>query len=289
MNNHRAKRIKNWLYSTLMIAYLSLAVVNARVVELTPGVGGIDWSESVIRVSGIGHATPYTPPGRRIENAKKNARGDLKKNLLNLLKKIRWDAENLVSDITKPDPRIDSSIVDISDKISIIDVRYIDNGNIEMDAQMQLKYAFQWYPPAISDSQLHKHPPDSTRRAADDMLISEINWEGYGGIIIDARQLGANPALFPKIMDETGNILYDVTMVKREFLYQYGMVGYADTPAAAKNQKRISGKSLLIRAKSATGKYVADLVVGSAGARKIRAASQSSSLLREGKVVIIIE
>jgi len=281
--------MKYRIYGALIVTFAFISVAAAQVIDLTPGAGGIDWSEGVIRVSGVGHANPYTPPGRRIKTAEQNAKIDLKKNLQRLLKSIRWDAEYLISDLAMLDLQIDSNIVDLSKKISIIDIRYLANSNVEIDAQTLLKYVYQWYPPAIPDSLRHKHPPDSASLAVDDTLFSEFNWEAFGGIIIDARRLGTNPGLFPKIMDEAGHILFDVTVVKREFLHQYGMVGYVDTPEAAKVQKRISGKSLLIRAKNATGKYATDLVIGSAGARKIRAASQSSSLLREGRVVIMIE
>ena len=75
----------------------------------------------------------------------------------------------------------------------------------------------------------------------------------HTGVVIDARGLAIQPALFPKIMDERGQTLYAPESVDREAAVQQGYVAYAKAFDQAPAQARVGEHPLVLRALRVAG------------------------------------
>ncbi|MGL4981246.1 MAG: OmpA family protein [Treponemataceae bacterium] len=129
--------------------------------------------------------------------------------------------------------------------------------------------------------------------------IEEIATRKYTGIIIDARgnlpvqgefiQLKAKPALFPKIWDETMDLLYERNMVDPVVAKASGIVqyGYDDDIGAYKD--RIGNDPLRIMARKIYGIYSTDPVISRNDALKILSSKENLELLNQGKIVILMD
>jgi len=48
----------------------------------------------------------------------------------------------------------------------------------------------------------------------------------YTGIIVDTQGLGFKPALFPRLLDDNGAVLYDLHRVNANATLEHGLCGY---------------------------------------------------------------
>lgn len=110
----------------------------------------------------------------------------------------------------------------------------------------------------------------------------------YTGLVIDARGLGASPAMLPKIVVENGEILYGMTEISREYILKYGLMGYQNDLAKAQKLDRVGASPLVVKAVKVSGKHNADYVVSLEDAARIKAASADKNFLKECRVVAVL-
>jgi len=89
-------------------------------------------------------------------------------------------------------------------------------------------------------------------------------------IIVDAREMKLQPAIFIKIEDENGNNVYTVKDVSRSVLMKRGMVQYVTTIPFMPDD-------VIIRALKTDGKQNSNIVISSSDAEKIRYSEKSNS------------
>jgi hypothetical protein len=111
----------------------------------------------------------------------------------------------------------------------------------------------------------------------------------YSGLIIDARGTGVLPAMSPKVLDPEGREIYGSAYVTREFAVQQGIAGYAKDVEAAKQNDRVKGNPLVIKAVEAKGANKADLVISMADANALREIAQAQNFMRQTRVLIVLD
>jgi TolB-like protein len=96
----------------------------------------------------------------------------------------------------------------------------------------------------------------------------EPEGNSYTGVIVDARDFGAQRAMGPRIMDEDGNVLYpDPRHVPSPDALQIeGMVSYA---TSLRSMRRTGANPFIVTAIDVTGPAHEDVVVSRAAARQI--------------------
>lgn len=129
--------------------------------------------------------------------------------------------------------------------------------------------------------------------------IDRVSTKPYTGIIIDARGQKpvqgefsselVSPALFPRIWDSEMNILYEVNMVEASVVRESGMVGYAHYPNDTNVKSRVGEDPLTIIARGVYGIHKTDPIISKNDALKILSIPENVELLREGKVVILLD
>jgi hypothetical protein len=108
------------------------------------------------------------------------------------------------------------------------------------------------------------------------------------GLVVDASGSGARPAMSPRIFDEQGNEVYGSALVSREYAIQQGMAGYARDLEQAKARPRVTDQPLVVKALSARGKGMSDLVISTADANRLRELTENQNFLEKCRVMIVL-
>ena len=112
---------------------------------------------------------------------------------------------------------------------------------------------------------------------------------GVTGIIIDGSGLGLRPAMAPRILNQTGSLVYGPGQYSRDYAASNGVVGYSKTLEQAKKDPRVQGNPMVIRASSVSGASSADVIISNADAGKIARLDGSAGLLKGCRVMFLLD
>jgi hypothetical protein len=112
---------------------------------------------------------------------------------------------------------------------------------------------------------------------------------GVTGIIIDGTGLGLRPAMSPRILNQGGSVVYGPGQYSRDYAAANGVAGYAKSLDQAKSDTRVQGNPLVIRAASASGSTSADVIISNADAGKLAVADGAAGLLKNCRVMIVLD
>lgn len=129
--------------------------------------------------------------------------------------------------------------------------------------------------------------------------IEAVASRAYTGIIIDARgnldvhgefvKDNAEPCFFPKIWDEDMNLIYERNMAEPSVVNKKNLVHYDYRDDESFYQKRIGADPMRIKARQIYGEIRTDPVISREDALKILTVPENLELLRQGKVVILLD
>jgi hypothetical protein len=114
-------------------------------------------------------------------------------------------------------------------------------------------------------------------------------------IFIDARGKNCRPEIFPTVVDEKGNRVYDVASVCEEVALERGIAHFYSTEGEeslveiAQEKPEKETKTLVVIAKEKGSFSEATVVVSEEDAKKMREADENSDSLKAGRVTIIID
>lgn len=129
--------------------------------------------------------------------------------------------------------------------------------------------------------------------------IENVPSRAYTGIIIDARgkltvhgeyiKDNTYPCFFPKIWDENMNTIYERSMAEPNEVRQNGLVSFDYTDDPSRYEWRIGNDPLYIKATEVFGRNRTDPIIKRSDALKILTIPQNVELLKQGKVVILLD
>ena len=113
----------------------------------------------------------------------------------------------------------------------------------------------------------------------------------YDSLVIDARNIGFNPSLFPTIYDEDGNAIYDIAYINKSVASTNGYITYStNSYLTNENIKNIIGTNPYnVVAWRTRGRLSGDLVIGNEDASIIMSGRKLKNALKNCKVVFIID
>ena len=113
----------------------------------------------------------------------------------------------------------------------------------------------------------------------------------YDSLVIDARNIGFNPSLFPTIYDEDGNAIYDIAYINKNVASTNGYITYStNSYLTNENIKNIIGTNPYnVVAWRTRGRLSSDLVIGNEDASIIMSGTKLKNALKNCKVVFIID
>ena len=115
--------------------------------------------------------------------------------------------------------------------------------------------------------------------------------EDYDSLVVDARNIGFNPSLFPTIYDEDGNAIYDIAYINKKSAVTNGYITYStNSYLTNENIKNVIGTNPYnVVAWRTRGRLSSDLVIGNEDASIIMSGVKLKTALKNCKVVFIID
>jgi hypothetical protein len=265
--------------------------------------GVINWTSGTISAKGLGAPPASTPSGAAHTMATRAAIAVARRNLVEIVEGVRIDSETLVENFIVKSDIIRSHVQGIVKNALVTQTINLPDGNVEVELTVNM-----WG----NDSLLF-------RLIAETMQFSNArevagNPGNFTGFIIDARDLGIQPATFPTVKDESGHLLYEKKTAPYELVRKRGLAQYfvptlssfssfpknstfqKSTPHFVTDQNpqptpeaRVGPRPLQIQAIQKTGSLGTDIIVSAADAKKIRQDPALMELLHNARVIIVID
>lgn len=283
--------------------------------------GSIDWLSGEVQAKGIG-----APPPDAVNAAQARAMAlraatvIARRNLLELLEGVQIDSSTTVQNYMVNDDTVVTRVRGHLQQAVVTDTAYMSDGSVEVGVQVSLRGKLSRTllpqrsappvnqpsqdsgPAEVSPSATQPTPRPSRPAIPGGPAVASNSGEAfsgtstgalssgdYSGLIVDARGLGVRPAMSPRILDEKGNEVYGSSFVGREYAIQQGMAGYAKSPEQAAESDRVEGRPLQIKAKDVSGQAKTDIIVSNEDAQRIRAAAANSEILKQCRVMIVLD
>jgi hypothetical protein len=268
-------------------------IIESKVAEEAGDNGIINYEDGYIEAVGIGAVDPARIKGT---NARpmclRAAETVARRNLLEVIKGVQIDSQTTVKDFITESDIINTSVQGFIKGAVVVNKDYLSDGSCEVTIRMSLsgKFAQTIIPKAIQEEQKRQPPPQAVPEPAPAAPQSTpVTAPVYTGMVVDARGLGARPAMSPKIVDETGAEVYGSMIVDKTFAVSQGISGYARDLTAAQGNQRVTNNPVTVKGMSAEGAGKSDIKIGNAEAQQIRAATENLSFMKKCRVMIVLD
>lgn len=281
---------KNLLFSALllMLTQPSLAQEGSLTSVVTDApASGVDWQAGLIRARGIGYVSSSSgSAGRDRTVAMSAARALAYSQLARIvadLPIINQTTVQIYADTISGDKRLISAVISGARTGAPV---YRSDGGVEIELTLTL-----FGPKSVAQglnygtmiqTQLPQSAPAAEAHAP--------SAEAYTGLIIDARGLGAVPALAPFINSPAGPLYPSQALnLDASLLSQKGLVSYSSSLEAAQTHSRAGQNPLVIKAHQAQGSPLAsNLLIEASALEQIQTANARSHFLEALQVVLVL-
>ncbi|MBN2029377.1 LPP20 family lipoprotein [bacterium] len=297
--------------AVIMILTVPIVGFSQGYVQQVGATGNVNWTQQVVRCTGIGAPNPDLPMAAQRAAALRAARSDALRNLLETIKGIYLTSETtvenamLVSDVIRT--RVEGAMRDFN----VVDTRYMSTGDVEVDVEIpltgvvldgMLPSAQQFGGGVLMTGGLllcpvcgqpwpagQPVPEGVTLIQAGEGVGTQSTGGLYTGLIIDGRGLGVRPAMAPKVLENNGEEIYGSKFVSREYAVDIGMVGYEKDINRARLNERVADNPLVVKGMEATGANMTDIIISNADAMQIHNAAANMNFLQHCKVMFILD
>ena len=273
---------RSFMKKLISLSFLLLSLSFAQGVVTQLDKGSVDYSEQTISAIGIGFVPQNAiNAGQARRLALRIAKQDALRQLIEIVNGVTLTSETTMSGAMVDDV--------ISTKVRGFirgarqngDPKYLSDTSVEVEYSVPMS--------GISDIIL---PPLTVPTAAPGetaVAATSPNAGGITGVIIDARGLKARPAMAPRILDQNGNAVYGPGTYSREYAVTNGVAGYSKSLEAAQKDARVMGNPLIIKGVATAGTNRTDITVSNADVSKIDSANRSYSVLKDCRVLILLD
>lgn len=270
-----------WLFMTVTV------LADDNVIVEKVGQGTIDWTNGLIHVVGYG-VPPREVSGPRAKlMARNTAKTDAYRNAAEVINRVRVNSDSLVEDYVMKSERIRLVVESFLRGARIIKVDQQRDGIIELMIELPLGgqaglITLLNRPEVTGFSGLEPPAPSGFPESGEASR--------YTGVIIDARNLKVKPALYPRVFDGEGYLLYASTMVNLARPGFTTIVAYTRSLEAARKLPRLGSNPLVLTTEKAgptTGGEQTDLVLGVEAAKAFR--GLPPEVIQNGAVVFLID
>lgn len=243
-------------------------------VRNTLAMGEVNWTMGVVQSRGQAypgrgdrrtsqqHSTTY---GQATQTARQR--------LFETIVHLRYDATQTVAEVLRTAADRRQRLQALVAEAEVIHTRYGERGAVESTVQLSL------FGPLTT-----LLLPESVGLLPDMAPMAD---RVYTGIVIDARGLALQTALFPRIMNEQAEPVYEPTLVDAEIAARRGYIAYASTLSDAQTTSRVGEHPLVVRAHRVATEHRVDLVVRQADAMQLQQHGDTQRLLRQCRVLIL--
>ncbi len=263
-------------------------IIESKVADQVGDTGIINYEDGYVEAVGIGAVDPAKVKG---SNARpmclRAATVVAYRNLLETTKVVQVDSQTTVKDFVTESDVINAAISGFVKGARTVNTDYLSDGTCEVTLRMSLsgRFAQTIIPKAIQEEQKRESPPPPPVKSGPAPAGATV----YTGMVVDARGLGARPAMSPKIVDETGAEVYGSMVVDKTFAVSQGISGYARDLTAAQGNQRVTNNPLTVKGVNAEGAGKADIKISNDDARQIRSAAENLSFMKKCRVMIVLD
>ena len=273
---------RSFMKKLISLSFLLVSLSFAQGVVTQLDKGSVNYSEQTISAIGIGFVPQNAiNAGQARRLALRIAKQDALRQLIEIVNGVTLTSETTMSGAMVDDV--------ISTKVRGFirgarqngDPKYLSDTSVEVEYSVPMS--------GISDIIL---PPLTVPTAAPGETAAAAtspNAGGITGVIIDARGLKARPAMAPRILDQNGNAVYGPGTYSREYAVTNGVAGYSKSLEAAQKDARVMGNPLIIKGVATAGTNRTDITVSNADVSKIDSANRSYSVLKDCRVLILLD
>ncbi|MEW6665490.1 MAG: hypothetical protein AB1512_09740 [Thermodesulfobacteriota bacterium] len=244
--------------------------------------GKIDWLKGTAEAVGIaiparGVAKTGRPKGKAAAEAEKAAR----RNLLELLGRIKIDSRTSLADLLSQSEQFKAEVQRLVQKTPVQRVRNRKDGGVEATLRIELAgpMAELILPKDIRiiDSVLQpKVPAENTEKA-------------FTGLVVDCSGLRVRPSMAPKIYDEDGQMVYGPPFISREHAVKEGVARYGRDLAASKADGRVGSRPLTVKGIRTAATGSSDVVISNADAARVKASAGNLRSLQRCRVLLVLD
>ncbi|MDR3590345.1 MAG: hypothetical protein P4N41_11900 [Negativicutes bacterium] len=249
--------------------------------------GAVNWDQGVIQASGTG-----VPPAQSSGPAQANAMArraavvDAYRNLTELIGGVRVEAETTVKNFEVASDVVRTRISGLIQGAKIVSEQSMPDGSYQVTMQVSL-FGANSVAAAIKEQmqpvEILPVPGPSPSYQPPAATIPR-----YTGVIVDARGLGLERVMSPRIYDESGRIVYGNMYINADNVVRYGMVDYAGSPelvtAATAGNSRAGNNPIIVKAVGLKD-FNANVVISQADADMILAANVQAGFFAKTAVV----
>ena len=230
--------------------------------------GTVDWQGQVIKATGSGapDMRSLSPAQARL-GAEKAAQLDAFRNLISQAKGIHISSDKTVGEAMAKD-EVKGRVEGVVKGFKVVKKRYYSDQGVEMDVEVPLS--------GIAQAVL-----DASATPVEAVAVKATEGR-HSGLLVDARGLGVQPVLAPRILDASGKVLYSAEMMGGDARKDAVPARYFKSLDQATHAPALGGTPLLVKAQKAQG---SDLILADAEARALE--QLSSKALIEGRVAIV--
>ena len=273
---------RSFMKKLISLSFLLVSLSFAQGVVTQLDKGSVNYSEQTISAIGIGFVPQNAiNAGQARRLALRIAKQDALRQLIEIVNGVTLTSETTMSGAMVDDV--------ISTKVRGFirgarqngDPKYLSDTSVEVEYSVPMS--------GISDIML---PPLTVPVAVPGEAAAAPTSPTAGGItgvIIDARGLKARPAMAPRILDQNGNAVYGPGTYSREYAVTNGVAGYSKSLEAAQKDARVMGNPLIIKGVATAGTNRTDITVSNADVSKIDSANRSYSVLKDCRVLILLD
>jgi len=278
MTRYRMKKLIG-----LSVVLLSMAFSQGVVTQLDNG--SINYSDQTIAAVGIGFVPQNAiNAGQARRMALRIGKQDALRQLIEIVNGVTLTSETTMSGAMVDD------VINTKVRGFIRGARQVGDPKYLSDTSVEVEYSVSMS--GISDIML---PPLTVAAAAPGTAqpgtgaATTPTTGGITGVIIDARGLKTRPAMAPRILDQNGNAVYGPGTYDRSYAVTNGVAGYSKSLEAAQKDPRVLGNPLVVKGVSTSGTNRTDIVVSNADVSKIDLANRSYNVLKDCRVLILLD
>lgn len=224
----------------------------------TTGIGKIDWGTGKVRAKGVGVLDLNNPNKAQAKVlAERAAIVTGQRNLLETVKGVRINGETQVKDFMTQSDIILSRVEGVVRGAKLVSEPKYDSimGTVEVELEISL-YDKKGLTDAIT------RPAIETKTVEDLTPQERELLQKYSSVVFDATGTGLKPAMFPKIYDEDGNLIFDTaTYIDTTAEYGRRVVQYIKSLDKILVTPELKDNPIIIKIKEIRGRLDSDIVI----------------------------
>ncbi len=243
-------------------------------------IGNVDYNTLTLYTESTSSSDSDNKDNRNIQIILQNiAEVKIENNLYYMLTSLIFDSDRKIADVVAEHPDLDIEILNMVKKSRLLGISYPRRHSVTVNMALNLhqekglnifstlyKYSFRYNPrPLVTYFDALKN---------------------YDALVIDARGLNLNPAIFPSVYDEDGNMIYNVSFVNQSAIEERGLVKYL---YSAKDVDSEFKAPYSLVARSTRGYNKCDIVIANSDAMLIFANEGLQKAMKDALVYVIVD